>query len=149
MLNESFKNLLCPNHQAGTHLYCIFQGIKQFVEYLFKLIGFFILLSLSVGLTLTACPDNVFLQALPLFIAFSFFMYLGVTLLGMPICILSENIENRQYRQGIKILVLAIIIGFSCYSLLYSPIFEALIAYVGKLFPHAFECKTGFILLDP
>lgn len=50
---------------------------KYTVEYLFRLVGFFLLICLTAGLTLAACTQNPMLQALPLILATAFFFYIA------------------------------------------------------------------------
>ena len=57
---------------------------KFAVEYLFRLVGFFILLCLIVGLTLSSCTQNVYLQLLPLVLAIAFWSVTSSSSFRMP-----------------------------------------------------------------
>ena len=120
---------------------------KYAVEYLFRLIGFFLLLCLTVGLTLSACTQNPFLQALPLVLATAFFFYIAVTTVGIPIFLAIAEINSVLTRRLIGYLTILIMLVATFYSVAQSPVFDILEVYVSKLFPAANECHTGILEL--
>jgi len=134
------SDYLCTNLKEDGLPYCILFMVKQAIEYIFKLLGFFILLSLLAGLTFSACPDNIILQLLPLFIGLLLFLHIGITLGAIPLFILTNNL-NQPIRKILRFLILGFVLSFSIYYLLESPIFDLLMAYIKKLFPEALECK--------
>lgn len=121
---------------------------KNAVEYLFKLVGFFLLICLTVGLVLAACTQNAFLQLLPLLLATSFFFYIAITTLGIPVFLIIAEINNVIIRRLIAYATVLLMLLATFYSVYDSPVFEILLTYVGKLFPAAFECKDGILELD-
>ena len=121
---------------------------KFAVEYLFRLVGFFVLLCLIVGLTLSSCTQNVYLQVLPLVLAIAFFFYIAITTLGIPCFLLLAEIRNTLVRRVLSYLLVLLLLYLTFYSVADSPIFEVLLIYVGKFFPAAYDCKDSIIELD-
>jgi len=140
------SDYLCGDIGENGMPYCILAMTKSAIEHLFKLMGFFIALSLLVGLTLTTCPENILLQIFPLFVGFLFFLYIGITFFALPLFVLTDNI-HQPFRKILRFCILGLVIFFALYSLIESPIFDLLVTYVGKLFPKALECHGGFLEL--
>lgn len=122
---------------------------KYSVEYLFRLVGFFLLICLTVGLTLASCTQNSVLQLLPLILATSFFFYIAMTTLGIPVFLAIAEIHNVLIRRLIGYSTIMIMLVATLYSVNESPVFEILEAYVGKLYPGAKECRGGILEIDP
>ncbi|MCF6191386.1 MAG: hypothetical protein L3J51_13000 [Cocleimonas sp.] len=125
--------------------YCLFYAIKLFIENFFKIIGYFLLLSLLVGLTLTSCPDNIYLQFMPLVTGYLFFLYIMIIFLGIPAFNLTENMRATKSRMIFRLFVILTLFLLSYYMLMTSIVFELLVAYVNKLFPQASQCTKGFM----
>ena len=121
---------------------------KYAVEYLFRLVGFFILLCLVVGLTLSSCTDDPYLQTLPLVLAVAFFFYIAITTFGIPMFMLIAKISNTILRRVAGYMTVAVTLFLTIYSVEQSPIFSILETYVGKFFPAAYECTGQIIELD-
>lgn len=120
---------------------------KNFVEYMFKISGFFVLLCLIVGMTLASCPTNPVLAVFPFVMGTAFCFYLALTSLGLPVFLMISEIENTKLRRLLGYMTVLIVLAGTVYTLLESPIFDLLEAYVGRLFPEAYSCRTGPIQL--
>ncbi len=122
---------------------------KNAVEYLFRIIGFFILLCLTVVLTLLSCSPDPFVQLLPVVLTVSFFFYIAITTLGIPVFMIIGELETVWLRRLIGYTTVLAILFATIYSLLGSPIYDLLFAYVEELFPATLECTDQIIDLSP
>lgn len=137
-----------PRRSIENEIPRAFLFAKYAVEYLFRLVGFFLLICLTVGLTLASCTQNPVLQLLPLVMATAFFFYIAITTVGIPVFLAIGEIDNLLVRRLIGYTTVVFMLAVTLYSVVESPVFDMLEAYVGKLFPTAHECKGGLIELD-
>ncbi|MCF6322601.1 MAG: hypothetical protein L3J32_12660 [Rhizobiaceae bacterium] len=121
---------------------------KYAIEYIFRTIGYFILLSLVVGLSLSICSKDPLLSALPLVLGGLLMLYLTITTIGIPVFLLIGEIEHVIIRRVISYLVIIGIFIISLYLLIEAPIFDFLVSYIRRFFPAAFNCKGGILELE-
>jgi hypothetical protein len=123
---------------------CLLTIIKLAIEKLYAILGFFIALSLFVGLTLSACPESILMQLAPMFMGFLFFLYIGVIFFAIPLFLITDKLRQPQ-KKIIRFVILVLVFCFAYYALMEAPIFDLLVTYVKKLFPHATECKGEIV----
>ena len=116
---------------------------KRFVEYFFKIAGYFLLLCLIVGVTLSSCPDNSALAFLPLVTGALFFFYIVLTTIGIPMFALIRLIRHSLVRRSVAWSAVFVMLVLTNSLLSSSPVLDLLVVYVSKLFPAALECTTN------
>lgn len=120
---------------------------KRAVEYLFRIVGFFILLCLVVGLSLAHCSESLWLALFPLLLGASFIFYIVITTIGIPIFYLIGEIKTVWRRRVAGYTTILLLFCLTFYGLLEAPVFEVLETYVSRYFPEAYQCKTSVITL--
>ena len=123
-------------------------GAKMIVEYVFRIAGFFILLCLLAGLTLAACPKSAVMANLPFVLGLLFSFYIVLTTIGIPIYFLISEIEDTTARRIVGYMTTLVLFLVTLWFFAASPVFDLLLAYVGKIFPEAFDCSSGILRLD-
>jgi hypothetical protein len=121
---------------------------KYAIEYTFKVSGYFILLCLIVGLSLSACSENPFISILPLSLGGLLMLYVTITTVGIPVFLLIGEIEHVLFRRLLSYMAIIGIFVISLYLLEEAPVFDVLTSYIERFFPAAFKCKGGIIELE-
>lgn len=122
-----------------------FLAARWAVEYLFRIVGFFVLLCLSVGITLTACVGHPILDAVPIVMAVAFFFYLALTTVGIPVFLAIGAIRRPWMRHVIGAATVLAMAAAVLVSVERSPLLDVLDAYVVRIFPGAAACTDSLL----
>ena len=115
--------------------------IKYFIEYLFRLVGFFVLFLICFGAILSSCTNVGGFQSFPPLLILLFFVYVSLTSIGTPFFLLIGEIKNPWLRRPLGYIAAFIVFVFA--STMYNelPLVGVTRAYIERIFPEAKSCE--------